>query len=1760
MIVKFKIILCLSLPAILLIWASTAFAGNVTISSVTASPTTVDIYPLNLGTSTSTTITAAFSDSDIAKAANDFYATIKVRKPNNIDEIALVNFKKNGQLGDYYPYGTLSITGGPTNFTLSYTWNTYGTETAGQYDVYIYIFDGTLPAASNESLFTNNLDKIELTTNGIPNFPVNPPTVGIAAVTAPADTYIQNPGTDAGTITASFTDIEAGPASGYLVTIKAREPDGKAERTLVSGYSGTTTGEAGTLTVSSPSSTNYNISFSGWNPSDSGGYPNGYYDIRITVTDPDGLSGISDYSANSNMFAITTTGNVPADTTEPSVTAVSASPSSVLANSDTTVNLTATISDNASEAWSSTHFFKLRHQSGAIYGPFTGSITGSYTDTYVVSIAGLPAGWYDIYYEIKDADGNGAAADFDSYKERLYIYPSVTVSGVSVSAPTVDRQPDNSTSDSYPISTTISATLVSANSTSTVNDFYVTIKVRNPDNSTAQPLVSSKKNGEGITISGAYPNYTVQYIWTPASTDPEGLYDISISVFDSAKNTTTESGFTDNPDKVEIVADPTMPWPPYGLNSTPYVNAASAGNVCVGGGCIFATTVSLSAEFTDVDAEAASSYKASVSIRSPDDSTEYVLMTDQPTGSTTCNTTYTDSCALTITSLGSGRYRADLTWNPKDTFFDSTKYGYYDVKAVIKDSYLAGGESGYDMNANILSIISSDFPPPPTAAPAITSVYATPNSTQIETANTVTFKATFTDDDDPSTPSTVYTGSFKIRAPDNTVYTPSCTPAFTKVGTAMFSASCAWSPIPGTLAAGYYDIQFSLTDNAGTSADTSDDVTVINSYDSSTDELQLTAAANLAPNVPSASNMSQIRGAALTAIPVGGWTNESPTSVIFRVTNVTDQNAMDDLYLEVEVEPVVTAFDNNDGAVGSDAAGVSCTPGALVHYVTPTAVTLEVTCSGFLTNTSYHWQARVKDVSGGTSGWVSFGGNTDPNDADFSVDTTAPSVNPPTDPPGGGNGSTIQNITANFTNGPIDCATVTNTGIEATSTFYIKQGGATWVNATVFSCSDTQIVLDPTSDLTDSQSYTVYITTGVKDKAGNALGALYTWSFTARAYITAAGAATATVASPTSISVSMPYTNDANANNTYTVEYKLSASGTWSTWASNAAHIASPYTTTITGLTAGSTYDVRMTYNDVDGVTGTNPQTVTNINLPYNSTTFGAATATAVDNTTISVSIPYTDDANANNTYTVDYKLSTSGTWTNLVTNAAHIASPYTTTITGLTAGSTYDVRMTYNDTDGVTGTNPQTVTNIILPIWTTAAGAATATVASPTSISVSMPYTNDANANNTYTVEYKLSASGTWSTWASNAAHIASPYTTTITGLAAGSTYDVRMTYNDTDGVTGTNPQTVTNIILPNNTTIVGVASAAAGSATSINVSMPYTGDINNNNTYTVEYKLSASGTWSTWASNAAHIASPYTTTITGLTAGSTYDVRMTYNDVDGVTGTNPQTVANITLPYNSTTVGAATATAVDNTTISVSMPYTDDANANNTYTVDYKLSTSGTWTNLVTNAAHIASPYTTTITGLTAGSTYDVRMTYNDTDGVTGTNPQTLTNIILPIWTTAAGAATATVASPTSISVSMPYTNDANANNTYTVEYKLSASGTWSTWASNAAHIASPYTTTITGLTAGSTYDVRMTYNDTDGETGTNPQTVANITLPYNSTTVGAATATAVDNTTISVSMPYTDDANANNTYTVDYKLSTSGTWTNLVTNAAHIASPYT
>lgn len=96
-------------------------------------------------------------------------------------------------------------------------------------------------------------------------------------------------------------------------------------------------------------------------------------------------------------------------------------------------------------------------------------------------------------------------------------------------------------------------------------------------------------------------------------------------------------------------------------------------------------------------------------------------------------------------------------------------------------------------------------------------------------------------------------------------------------------------------------------------------------------------------------------------------------------------------------------------------------------------------------------------------------------------------------------------------------------------------------------------------------------------------------------------------------------------------------------------------------------------------------------------------------------------------------------------------------------------------------------------------------------------------------------------------------------------------------------------------------------------------------------------------------------------------------------------------------TVVGIATAIDGGNRDIDISMPYTDDSNTNNTYTVDYKLSADSTYTNWVTASPNTPSPFTDTITGLNNAGIYDVKVTWNDADGVTGTNPQTITDISL-------------------------------------------------------------------------------------------------------------------------------------------------------------------
>jgi hypothetical protein len=140
-----------------------------------------------------------------------------------------------------------------------------------------------------------------------------------------------------------------------------------------------------------------------------------------------------------------------------------------------------------------------------------------------------------------------------------------------------------------------------------------------------------------------------------------------------------------------------------------------------------------------------------------------------------------------------------------------------------------------------------------------------------------------------------------------------------------------------------------------------------------------TGGTNTPPNDPT--GLNQFKLDAVTIIPTGTTTSE--TGVVFK-GDVSDVD-LNPCALEVEVKPVTAAF---DGA------------GTVVGGFVPSGSTAQTTVTGLTPGTSYHWRARTVDSVGATSGWQSFGGNSDVVVAGTDVTVSAAPNNPPAAPSG----------------------------------------------------------------------------------------------------------------------------------------------------------------------------------------------------------------------------------------------------------------------------------------------------------------------------------------------------------------------------------------------------------------------------------------------------------------------------------------------------------------------------------------------------------------------------------------------------------------------------------------------------------------------------------------------------------------------------------------------------------------------------------------
>jgi len=249
------------------------------------------------------------------------------------------------------------------------------------------------------------------------------------------------------------------------------------------------------------------------------------------------------------------------------------------------------------------------------------------------------------------------------------------------------------------------------------------------------------------------------------------------------------------------------------------------------------------------------------------------------------------------------------------------------------------------------------------------------------------------------------------------------------------------------------------------------------------------------------------------------------------------------------------------------------------------------------------------------------------------------------------------------------------------------------------------------------------------------------------------------------------------------------------------------------------------------------------------------------------------------------------------------------------------------------------------------------------------------------YRVQYKLSSSGTWLTFADGTSTTSAG---TVTGLTNGSSYDFRVAATNSVG-TGSNV-TVSNITPSSGVVVATAPLNLVGTPASTQVGLDWDAPSSNGGgaiiDYIVQYKLSSSGTWLTFADGTSTTSNA---TVTGLTNSSNYDFRVAAVNSAGtgpyvtITGVAPS--AGATAPNAPTGLALTIDDDTNDLVLDWTAPASDGGAAITDYLIEVKLSSGSTWTTV----SH--APFTGTsfaiYTGLTDGQTYDVRVSAINAQG---------------------------------------------------------------------------------------------------------------------------------------------------------------------------------
>ena len=534
---------------------------------------------------------------------------------------------------------------------------------------------------------------------------------------------------------------------------------------------------------------------------------------------------------------------------------------------------------------------------------------------------------------------------------------------------------------------------------------------------------------------------------------------------------------------------------------------------------------------------------------------------------------------------------------------------------------------------------------------------------------------------------------------------------------------------------------------------------------------------------------------------------------------------------------------------------------------------------------------------------------------------------------------------------------------------------------------------------------------------------------------------------------------------------------------------------TKTGVTydfeAKETYAVTVSASDGTATaTATVTITITDENEPPSAP--GTPTVSAVSGSTTSLSVTWTAPTNTGkpdiSNYDVRYRQTGTTSWS----NGPEDVSGTTTTITGLSAGTSYEAQVRASNDEGdsswsatsSSGTTNSTTNNTPVFSPTTVTRSFTENTAAGTDIGSPVSAT-DADTGDTLT--YTLGGADA----ASFAIDSADGQLSTKAGITydfeSKKTYTVTVTASDaTASATATVTINLTDAAEPPAAPAAPTVSAVAGSATSLSVT--WTAPSNTGpdiSGYDVRYREGSSGNWSNGPQN----VSGTSTTISSLNAGTAYQVQVRATNDEGdsswsASGTGTTNSATNSAPtFASATVTRSIAeNTAAGTDIGSPVSATDADTAD---TLTYTLGGA----DAASFAIDSADGQLSTKTGITydfeSKQTYTVTVTASDnTASATTTVTITITDEDEP--PAAPGTPTVSAVSRSSTSLSVTWTAPTNTGKPdisgYDLRYRPGTSGSWS----NGPQNVSGTSTTIDSLSAGTSYEVQVRATNDEGDSG--------------------------------------------------------------------------